>query len=74
MYKYAIIKSARGYELATVIKTFKERAEANYYITDVYGPESSQYQVVELLTYGDEVKSDPQTTKIVNIGDFIHEE
>lgn len=73
MNKFAVIRKAKGYSLGEVIKTFKERSEANYFITDVYGPESNQYEVVALLTPMQEIDVENVDIKIVNIGDFIHE-
>jgi len=31
-----------------IIRSFKERGEANYFITDCFGPESSQYEIIEV--------------------------
>lgn len=36
--------------ITEVIRKFEDRAEANYYITDCYGPEASDYTIVELVT------------------------
>jgi len=31
-----------------IIRSFKERAEANYFITDCFGPESAEYKIIEI--------------------------
>ena len=43
---YAVVHKDKPYK---VIRRFKERAEANYFLTDCFGPESSQYTVINIM-------------------------
>jgi len=45
MIRYCVLhKNNKG----LIIRGFKTRAEANFFITDCFGPESTQYEILEV--------------------------